>query len=258
MTPPRQANLTCFVSIHDVAPDTLDQTDQLLQLWEQGQASQGQSFVAELLVIPGLEWNARQVEKLRRYADQGHQLVGHGWIHQCGNRKNLWHRIHSLCLSRNVAEHLSKPESEIQSMLYRCFDWFLERNLPAPRLYVPPAWAMGRLSHRSMRELPFQFFENLYGYLDSKSMKFRKTPLVGFEADTGFRSFALKGFNYWNLGNAMRRKQPVRISLHPFDLDYRLAQQIHALAETRLDCVTAADWLSEVEREASLETEAVA
>jgi hypothetical protein len=52
---------------------------------------------------------------------------------------------------------------------------------------------------------------------------------VGFEADTRLRQVALRAFNPLNVAVARRRKVPLRISVHPHDLELLLAEDLRRL-----------------------------
>ncbi len=58
-------------------------------------------------------------------------------------RRSAYHRLHAALISRDVAEHLSRPAHELVALVHRCHGWFAAHGLPAPTLYVPPAWALG-------------------------------------------------------------------------------------------------------------------
>ena len=235
-----KSSAAALVSIHDVAPDVLSNVQRIIDLF----AADRSEFRCELLVIPGLDWNAKQLDQLKRWSGDGHQLAGHGWHHRSSSPATLWHHIHSFCLSRDVAEHLSKSTAELKSLVTRCAEWFSTHRLQQPRLYVPPAWAMGALKRRDLDGLPFQFFENLHGYYDSNRKVVYRTPLLGYEADTRFRSFALSVFNRFNRSWSGVRGKPIRVSIHPRDLSLRLADSLTRLAgENHFQFETAADWL---------------
>lgn len=183
----------------------------------------------DLLVVPGLDWSAQDLQRLRDWQSLGYRLAGHGWRHKADAPQSLTHRIHSALLSRDVAEHLSLSSEARSDLMQACFDWFGEHGLGAPSLYVPPAWALGDLA--SFQRLPvpgFRFVETLLGYYDREGQLWCRLPLVGFEADTGFRAVSL------GVSNALMRllgsdSRPVRISLHPKDRSLLLGGRLDRL-----------------------------
>ena len=90
-----------FVSVHDVMPSTWDAVLSTLSHLEGLPHSK-----VHLLVVPGCEWEPKHMDQLRRWKEQGYEFSGHGRIHHCGQIKTLYHRLHSLLISRDVAEHL--------------------------------------------------------------------------------------------------------------------------------------------------------
>lgn len=190
-----------------------------------------------LLVVPGLEWQPDQLEQLRQWQAMGIQLAGHGWVHQCGPIRTLYHRIHSLFISRNVAEHLSLSGEGVEALIQRCHRWFEERDLSVSELYVPPAWALGKWHQNSWEKVPFQTIETLQGLLLSTG-QLKKLPLLGFEADTRFRALFLQMFNHMSLNSAAKRNLPVRVSIHPHDFNLHLSPLLQQIVDSPLKWVS--------------------
>ena len=209
-----------IVTIHDVMPHTLDGVCALTELIPPEQRSK-----IALLVVPGVQWETNQIERVRQLNESGFSLAGHGWQHCTPHIRGIYHRLHSLLISRKVAEHLSYSRKELFEVLQRNYEWFKKHRFPAPDFYVPPAWAMGKLSREDLTALPFRYYEDSQGIFDSNSNCYRRLPLTGFEADTALREYFLR---FWNLFNIRisSSSNPVRISLHPYDLEYRLEPQL--------------------------------
>lgn len=221
--------IRALISIHDVMPETLDSVEELLGMCEQ----RGLRKVT-LLVVPGLAWSDSQLEMLRNWSMCGYQLAGHGWVHRCENIVGIEHRLHSWLISRNVAEHLSMTSAEIVDLIQRCAAWFEFVGLEHRGLYVPPAWALGRLSFQELNRLPFEMIEVLGGVLRTRTGLKRSLPLVGYEADTLFRRMFVSGFNWFNQADSRLRDRPLRISIHPFDHRLRLAGELERMLSSRL------------------------
>lgn len=215
------ATLPAHLSIHDVAPHTLDRVEDLLAFL----AHHGHPR-ALLLVIPGLEWSEADLNRLRKWVDAGHPLAGHGWRHRVDGYANWRHAVHGWLFSRDVAEHLALTRSGARGLVEDCAAWFAARGFQTPLHYVPPAWAMGPLTREDMRKLPFRTYESFRGVYDAPRDQFVSRPLVGFEADTRFRAAACRLFNAWNYRRAGRGGGRLRISLHPHDLHLRLARDV--------------------------------
>lgn len=209
-----------LISIHDVMPSTLERVHRLTQ-----ELTHLQTSNITMLVVPGHAWSRKQLDVLREFEQQGYILCGHGWHHSSKNIRGVYHRLHSLLISRNVAEHLALDEKEIRQLIDDCYQWFSNNKLAAPDLYVPPAWAMGKISKQHLEKTPFRFFENTAGLYDSSTGQQLNLPLIGFEADNIFRVGVLK---LWNSANTLAgsEKKPVRISIHPADRELLLADSL--------------------------------
>lgn len=216
--------LPAIVSIHDVMPETMPQVGALLTLLQAHRLGP-----VDLLVVPGLDWSDAQIATLAQWQRAGHRLAGHGWRHRADRMTGIGHRLHGLVLSRNVAEHLALDADGIAALVTRCHGWFAAHDLPAPALYVPPAWAMGALPRHRLRTLPFRRYEVFSGLIEAETGRRRLLPVVGFEADTAGRAVALGVWNALNVGHARAWGTPLRVAIHPFDLSYRLAADLRRL-----------------------------
>lgn len=213
--------LPVYLSIHDVMPESLPRVTQILDLLHRLNLSP-----CTLLVVPGKPWQPGQIRQLRHWADQGHPLAAHGWHHKAPHIRSFYHKCHAAVLSRDVAEHLSlSPAGRIRLMI-QSHAWFRSVDLPAPTLYVPPAWALGRLPAHRIPALPFPTVESLSGLRFPATNQIRRLPLTGYEADTPARAAALRLFNHAQLRLAHTTRRPLRISIHPNDLHLRLARQL--------------------------------
>ncbi|WP_455211514.1 polysaccharide deacetylase family protein [Kaarinaea lacus] len=212
--------IPALVSIHDVMPDTLHKVDRILDTLRQHDINN-----ATLLVVPGKSWQEKDIDQLRQYAQQGYELAGHGWQHQVTQYGGLIHRLHGLIISRNVAEHLALDSAGISQLIERCYQWFIKYNLPAPSLYVPPAWAMGGISRSRLRRLPFRYYEYFSGIYDSKLNCFERIPMVGYEADAWYRVPFVALWNSLNFKGA-QHQQRLRFSIHPNDFELFLRKSL--------------------------------
>lgn len=235
-----------LVSVHDVMPGTLSRVRGILALLEESGVPP-----VTLLVVPGRGWDEAGLDLLRRWARVGHRLAGHGWEHRALPPAGLYHSLHSRLISRDQAEHLSRSREELLERVRRTHGWFGEVGLPAPELYVPPAWVMGALRMDDLRALPFACYEVLRGLIDGGTGRLLPLPLLGFEADTRLRWAGLKLFNgvnragarllnrtihrpgnrahHQSAARARRRRYPLRIAIHPFDLTYLLAADLRKM-----------------------------
>ncbi|MFP4157552.1 MAG: DUF2334 domain-containing protein [Opitutales bacterium] len=220
--------MRAFVSIHDLMPHTLPRVERILDWLQQ----HGVPPVT-LLVVPGLPWEPAQINRLRELAEMGHPLAAHGWFHRTRPRR-LTHRLHAALISRNVAEHLDLNSAQILALLHRARDWFPEHDLPAPDFYVPPAWALGPIRKTDLTAAPYRHIEITRGILFLERthphaparVHLEHLPLTGYEADTPARAGFLRRWNTVQWRTASRRDRTLRISIHPHDLELRLADQL--------------------------------
>lgn len=198
-------------SIHDVMPHNLDRVERILDALDSARMRP-----VTLLVVPGLDWDARDLERLRAMLRRGHEVAGHGWHHRMAPAHTVYQRLHSALLSRGVAEHLALDQTAIVDLVLRCHRWFGEHALPAPTLYVPPAWALGCIAPAQLEGCGFRYIETLAGIHDIQARRLHRLPLVGFEADTALRAALLRGFNIVNRGVAVA-SGVLRLGIHPQD-----------------------------------------
>lgn len=190
-----------------------------------------------LLVVPGRQWKSNQIHHLRKWFSEGAEPVAHGWLHETTPRK-IFHRIHSAFLSRKVAEHLDLDGPGILDLMARSKDWFVQQKLPEPETYVPPAWALGRLTPVEIETIPFRCVEVTPGILfpdASCPQRLLPLPLCGFEADTALRKLFLNQWNRSQIRKANKRNVPLRISIHPQDFELRCHEQLSEFLSGNLE-----------------------
>lgn len=210
-----------ILSIHDVMPSTLKQVARII---DQVPVSLRANIM--LLVVPGLDWQPKDIDKLRQWSSMGMALAGHGWFHQTSDIKSIWHKVHSMLVSRDVAEHLSLTASSELQLMQRNREWFAQHNLPVCDWYVPPAWAFGRLPVKQRSLSGYRYFESTFFVYDGQLDAHHFLPMIGYEADTKLRKYGVK---IWNSANRfLGRWRPIRMGIHPHDLDLMLAEDLLA------------------------------
>ena len=208
-------------SIHDVTSDTLERSREILGLLTAVGASR-----ITILVVPGGAWSASDLETLRGWRDDGHLLAAHGWTHRGVKPRGLYHRLHSALFSRDVAEHLGRSPDQLIELVRRSQQWFDAVGLELPRLYVPPAWTLGALPLGEFHGTSFRWVETFGGIYEVETSRFRRLPLVGFEADTWLRARSLQLSNRVNLLAARIFGAPIRAAIHPDDFSLLLASEL--------------------------------
>jgi len=234
-----------ILSVHDVTPEVLPAVREMVEL-----VAEPALAGPDLLVVPGSGWEERTLDELRTLVAAGCSLAGHGWSHRALPPETLHHRLHAAVLSRDRAEHLSRRRGELRRLVERCHRWFASSGLPSPTLYVPPAWALGPLGPDDLRELPFNWYERLDGFVHARSGRVVRLPLIGFEADTVGRKVGLRAFNAANDALAAMTGRPLRIALHPRDLSLLLASDARAALRRDWRAVSLSDLLPEPDADA--------
>lgn len=220
----RSRGLTALISVHDVMPETRQHIERILQRLEAVPPT-----AIALLVVPGRAWTADDIDWLRALSASGYPLIGHGWRHECEPPRTLKHRLHSGLISNRAAEHFSCSEDGIARLMCDCHAWFREKELGEVDVYIPPAWALGKISRRRLASTPFRFVETLHGLYDTQAERWRHLPLAGFEVDRRWRAVAMRLVNRFNASLALHRQSPLRIAIHPHDWQYPLVDQLESL-----------------------------
>lgn len=210
-----------LLSIHDVMPGTLSAVKIIIGLLQEHQVGP-----VSLLVVPGKDWKKTDIAWLQELEKRGYNLAGHGCTHRSVEKKSFKHRIHSVALSKNAAEHLSQKTEQIIKIIHCSHQWFQDVGLKKPYLYVPPAWALGKISVNDLKNLPFRIYETLTGLYDIKTGRTRKLPLVGFEAESRLKACGLRISNTLNETLAVICNRPLRVAIHPGDLQLGLSADI--------------------------------
>jgi len=214
-----------LISIHDVMPSTLDAVETLI-----GELAARDLVPTTLLVVPGLAWDDAGRARLRAWQAAGHELAAHGWSHRAPAARGWKHRLHAALISRQCGEHLSRSRADLVDLLCRSHDWFAANGLQSPRLYVPPAWALGELRPADLAATRFDLVESTAGVRHVPTGRFRWLPCIGFEADRRWRAHALRALN--GLARATARAAgPLRIAIHPHDLELYLATDLRRVLD---------------------------
>ena len=219
-------------SVHDVSPKAFEDARRIIEMLELAEVRP-----VCLLVIPDGAWSPEQIDALRAWESAGHLLGLHGWSHSAVAPRTLYHRLHAALFSRDVAEHLGRSAGEIAALIARGERWFADHGLHAPALYVPPAWALGSLPFTAFDGTSFRWIETLTGVYDVRARRHRRLPLIGFEADTPARQIALRISNRANQALAAASGRPLRVAVHPHDLDLLLRADLSRRVGNSTDAV---------------------
>jgi predicted deacetylase len=191
---PRNPAPAALISIHDLMPSTMPAVRRTLALLQHRTTAP-----AMLLVVPGTGWSRDGIRELQALQRAGHPLAGHGWLHRVERYGGLYHRLHGLTLSRRVAEHLALNTDGIVALINRCYAWFGDNGLEPPKLYVPPAWAMGR-SRSTALPTPVRSASTrpLPALSTPITRSLIRIPMLGYEADAPLRVPVIRAWNALN------------------------------------------------------------
>jgi len=212
--------MNCNISIHDVRPNNVYKIINIINLL----FDKYNIRKITLLVIPGLNWNDKQIEILKSLQNKaGIELAAHGWCHKSDSIKTIYHYMHSKLISADSAEHLSKSKLSIIKILNNSHLWFSNQGLNSPTLYVPPAWALGNINKEDLSEISFNEFEMTSGAFINN--KFIFIPLIGFEVKTYFKFIIVKILNLINY-LLYSFFGVLRIAIHPDDFNLLLKRDL--------------------------------
>ena len=213
-------------SVHDVSPNSFPRVREIVQrLTDAGRGP------LTVLVVPVGEWQRDDLAQLAAWQAEGHLLALHGWDHRAPARSGLYHRLHSLVISRDAAEHLGRGRAQIAERVSRGRDWFVAQHLGPPRMYVPPAWAMGELPVRWFAGRGFDWVETQTGIYQVGEGQWWRLPVIGFEARGRFQAALLRVSNALNMALSRLARRPLRIAIHPEDFELHLATYLERLIE---------------------------
>ncbi len=211
--------MKAYISIHDVSPSNLNNIENIIfRLSDRFNINK-----ISILVIPGLNWNNKQINKLKTLQKKGVQIVAHGWLHKTKNIKTLYHKLHSLIISDRCAEHLSQSRQDINIIISNSYNWFIENGFQKPTLYVPPAWALGKIKRDDLKNLQFTYYECTTGLIHNN--KYHFLPLIGFEEKFWCKSLLRRFFNSFNFILASFTGI-IRIAIHPNDFNLYLKNDL--------------------------------
>ena len=208
-----------YISIHDVTPSNIDTIENIIQTLQ----NQYKIDKICILIIPGLDWHNAQINKLISWQNSGIEIAAHGWSHVAEQNKTIYHKLHSLFLSANCAEHLSKKREDLLIMITKSYNWFITNGFRRPLLYVPPAWALGNLKKTDLMQLGFTHYECTTGMIHNQKYYF--LPLLGFEEKTFIGAHIRRFFNSLNFFMA-HFTGLIRLAIHPNDFKLYLKNDV--------------------------------
>ena len=207
-----------LVSMHDVAPATLDECRAWIDLLDE------RDVPSTLLAVPG-PWRGRQLrpgdetaEWLWARAAGGDEVGLHGWVHTAPSRRRPTVRDRAGHLvARGAEEFWGLSDVEAARRLRRGLDVLGDAGL-SPVGFTPPGWLINRPGRRAAGACGLQYVADHLGVTNLRTRVRRRAPALshrptGTVAETiGARAMTAVATR------RAARGQHVRIALHPADL----------------------------------------
>lgn len=224
------------VSLHDVAPATWPQCEQLLQAIR---------AVAPIpltwLVVPAYHRQpvadaAAFDRALEARLAAGDELALHGYSHldegppASGWRQKFLRRIYTTSEGEFSAIDVTEAGRRIEQGL----DWFAQRRWPVAG-FVAPAWLLGPGAWQALRQFPFRYTTTLRYFYALPERRALLSPSLVYAARNGSSRWLSTRRNSL-LARALTSRPLVRLGLHPKDAAYpQLLRQCQQLLEQLLE-----------------------
>jgi uncharacterized protein len=205
------------VSVHDVSPATEVETLHWCADLDR------RDIRASLLVIPG-PWRGTSPSDwttvggwLRDRAAMGDEIVQHGWTHQAGPEGTALRRAVGRVVARGAGEFAALGELEAMSRLIAGRAVLTGLGLPVVG-FTPPGWLQSPGALVALRRLGFRFTTSHLGVRDLRTGAMRRALALSHRA-AGWGETSAARLIAALARRSAARGWPVRIALHPDDLD---------------------------------------
>lgn len=241
------------VSLHDVTSATWDRVRrQLTDLTSWGVSRMSFLTVPNYHGRERLDEDSRLGIELRKLQDKGHEMVLHGWSHQIHETSmerarggtRIW--FYENFYTSGEAEFLNFHHTEARIWMEKGIG-LLEGMGLRPCGFIAPAWLMGPGAISAARDLGLLYTNTISRLIRVKDEQSWETRSCVWSTRARWRRNASLIWNRW-LFNHLAESNPLRISLHPGDLEYPAVwKQIENMVKTALAVrkpVTYAEWIN--------------
>ena len=237
------------VSIHDVSPLTLRQTERILNDLEKIGCT-----TTSLLVIPDHHRRGRiSVDPafagwLRERVAEGHEVVLHGYYHlrERESGDGLFKKMVTQSYTAGEGEFFDLSENDARERLNLGLAEFTACGLTATG-FIAPAWLLGSDAERSVRVLGFQYTTRIATVSDFKSGDVHSARSLVWSVRAPWRRVCSLAWNRL-LAFSLRNAPLLRVGIHPPDWDHpAIRNQILNLTSTALAgrrAMTYQQWLA--------------
>jgi uncharacterized protein len=208
------------VSIHDVAPQTLDACRYIAEQVRHVEAS----VPLTLLVVPRYHGDttvpAEYVEWVGARLSRGDELALHGYTHQDdAARPQSWREY----VRRNVytareGEFAALTCEEAARRIADGRRWFAERGWPVCG-FVAPAWLVSRGTWDALRHSDFLYTTTLGRFHVMRSGVSVRAPSVVYSTRKAWRRWTSRAWNV-ALFHTAKPTSLIRVGFHPADANY--------------------------------------
>ena len=246
-----------IVSLHDVAPHSFQRVRRQVEALAEWGITR-----TSLLVVPHFHGEKRLDEDpalcqwLLECQNKGHEVVLHGWAHEGSKFKvqsskfNPW--------TKWFFENLyTSGEAEFLTLSYEAASEHMVSGLEMLRKlgfkitgFIPPAWLMNPDVERAGRDLGLSYTNTISHLIHLPSGKHYPTRSCVWSTRAAWRRACSKTWNA-SLFRRLGPVDPLRISLHPSDLEYpaiwgQIKQLVGRALVTRR-ATTYAEWMERAE-----------
>lgn len=242
------------VSIHDVSPLTLRETERIL-----GDLKKIGCATTSLLVIPDHHRQGRVsgdpafAAWLRERVAEGHEVVLHGYFHlrEDNSGDGLFKKIVTQSYTAGEGEFFDLTEDDACERLNLGLSEFTACGLTALG-FIAPAWLLGNDAERAVRGLGFEYTTRIATVSDFKSCYVYNARSLVWSVRAPWRRVCSL---VWNrlLALVLRNAPLLRVGIHPPDWDHpAILNQILSLTSTALAgrrAMTYQQWLASMRRQ---------
>jgi predicted deacetylase len=218
-----------IVSVHDVAPST-----SWAARWWAGQL-ESRGVPATYLVVPG-PWEGptfradRDLAAWLRDRDAaGDEIAQHGWTHHAGDEGTRLRRAIGSLAARGCGEFWTLDEDEARRRLELGLAALRAAGLE-PVGFTPPGWLASLGTVRALRALGYRYTTSHLGVTDLETGRRYRVPPLSHRPGSPVETLAAAAVRA-AARHAARRRQSVRVAIHPRDLARS------RLAEVTLDAI---------------------
>lgn len=236
------------ISIHDVAPSTRAECEQLVAAAERIEAR------TSLLVVPG-SWRYPAATEDPRFGPwlaglerRGHEVVAHGWEHRAvpddDGTVGLARRTADRLFTRGCAEFGALGTAEAARRIDLALDTLHGLGF-APSGFIAPGWSMSPAAAAAVRAAGVAYTTTRLAIVDHVADRSLPVPAVCHRPGSPLTALGARMLVAIVERRAAQRR-PVRLALHPADVhDDRLTaattRAIAAIGRSELDTPTYAE-----------------